>query len=99
MRRPAVTDTKNANYSHFRNDRCEYFPCHKNVDEEEYNCLFCYCPLYTLGDQCGGDFRYLDSGIKDCSGCVIPHGPGGYDYIMKNFPKVNELAKANRKDK
>jgi Zn-finger protein len=86
-------------YSHFANSKCEYFPCHKNVDTEIFNCLFCYCPLYALGDQCGGNFVYLANGIKDCGACVIPHGQGGYEYIVKNFNKVNELAKKNRIDK
>ena len=34
-------------------------PCHKTVGES-FNCLFCYCPLYALGDQCGGNFTYIE---------------------------------------
>ena len=45
-----------ANYDFFQNKECEYFPCHKNADKESFNCLFCYCPLYCLGDKCGGNF-------------------------------------------
>lgn len=81
------------NYSFFSNKDCEYFPCHAEVDKEEFNCLFCFCPLFALGDQCGGGFKYLDNGTKDCSSCMIPHTPGGYDHIMKMWPKLNELAK------
>lgn len=33
-------------YRFFQNKECEYFPCHKTENEEEFNCLFCYCPLY-----------------------------------------------------
>ena len=44
-------------YSYFSNKECEYFPCHKGADPENFNCLFCYCPLYALGDKCGGDLR------------------------------------------
>lgn len=80
-------------YQFFSNKECEYFPCHKTSDPQGFNCLFCYCPLYALGEQCGGNFQYTESGIKDCSNCMIPHAPGGYDYIIKNFPKVAELAK------
>ena len=29
----------------FQNRPCEYFPCHKGIPEEAFNCLFCYCPL------------------------------------------------------
>ena len=36
-------------YSFFSNRECEYFPCHKGADPENFNCLFCYCPLYALG--------------------------------------------------
>ena len=37
------------NYSYFAHKECEYFPCHKGADPENFNCLFCYCPLYALG--------------------------------------------------
>ena len=36
-------------YSYFSHKNCEYFPCHKGADPENFNCLFCYCPLYALG--------------------------------------------------
>ena len=61
-------------YKFYQNRECEYFPCHEGVAGEDFNCLFCYCPLYALGDQCGGSFEYLDNGIKDCSRCVGPTG-------------------------
>lgn len=54
-------------YSHFSHKKCEYYPCHKNADPEHFNCLFCYCPLYALGDDCGGHFSYTEKGLKDCS--------------------------------
>lgn len=81
------------NYKFFQNKKCEYFPCHKTKDEEHFNCLFCYCPLYALGDKCGGNFKYLDGGIKDCSNCLIPHSPKGYDYIISKYSEILELAK------
>ena len=40
----------------FQDRECRFFPCHKGVAEEEFNCLFCYCPLYTLGKKCGGNY-------------------------------------------
>ena len=55
--------------------------------------LFCYCPLYALGDKCGGNFAYVGDGIKDCSGCLVPHGRGSYSYITKKFPELAELAR------
>ena len=80
-------------YKFSRNRKCEFFPCHKGVKEEEFNCLFCYCPLYALGDKCGGNFTYLENGIKDCSNCLIPHRRENYDRIMEKMGAVMELAK------
>lgn len=80
------------NYKFNQHKTCEYFPCHKVKDEESFNCLFCYCPLYPLKDECGGSFKY-SNGIKDCSQCTLPHGPNGYDHIMSKISKVLELGK------
>ena len=82
-----------ANYDFFQNSACEYFPCHRCADRESFSCLFCYCPLYALGDQCGGNFTYTKEGIKDCSGCLIPHRRENYEKIMKKMGAVIELAK------
>lgn len=86
-------EPKRPNYMFINHSKCEFFPCHETEKPEDFNCLFCYCPLYALGDRCGGNFAYIDGGIKDCSNCLIPHSEGGYAYIMKMFPKVAELAK------
>ena len=32
---------QNKHYNFFQNKECEYFPCHKGVKEEDFNCLFC----------------------------------------------------------
>ena len=77
-------------YRYFENRSCEYYPCH---DIEHINCLFCYCPLYALGDQCGGAFVYTENGIKDCSGCLKPHRRENYEKIMEKMPQIIELAK------
>ena len=66
-------------YKFFCNRECEYFPCHPGADPERFNCLFCYCPLYALGERCRGNFRYTDKGIKDCTNCLVPHDPENYD--------------------
>ena len=39
---------ENKHYAYFCNRECEYFPCHKGADPENFNCLFCYCPLYVF---------------------------------------------------
>ena len=80
-------------HSFFTNRCCEYFPCHSGIAEEDFNCLFCFCPLYALGERCGGNFSYTEAGTKDCSACPVPHRRAGYDYILDRFPQVAELAK------
>lgn len=67
----------------FQNRDCEYFPCHKVADPADFNCLFCFCPLYALGENCGGSFTFTKDGVKDCSACLFPHRP-------ENYPRVCE---------
>lgn len=66
------------NYKFFQNKKCEFFPCHKS---RKINCIFCFCPIYLYSD-CGGNYKILKNGIKDCSNCLIPHSKYGYDYII-----------------
>ena len=82
-----------ANYDFFQNKSCEYFPCHKGIEEECFSCLFCYCPLYALGENCGGCFTYTQDGIKDCSGCTRPHRREEYEKILSHMDKIIALAK------
>ncbi len=82
-----------AHYDFFQNKECEYFPCHQGVAPEDFSCLFCYCPLYALGQHCGGQFTYTEGGIKDCSGCTRPHRRENYDKILSQMDKVMALAK------
>ena len=81
------------NYKFFNHKDCEYFPCHKTNDPDNFNCLFCYCPLYALKDKCGGNFRYTDNGIKDCSNCFLPHRRDNYDYIIRKFQDIINITK------
>ena len=76
------------NYSFFQNKDCEFFPCHKinNNRIDNFNCLFCYCPLSPY-IKCGGNYTILENGWKDCSNCVIPHF--NYDYIIKKLRELN----------
>jgi Zn-finger protein len=69
-------------YGFFQNKNCEFFPCHKVKDTQNFNCLFCFCPLYHMED-CGGNYRTLKSGVKDCSKCVLPHY--NYDYVINKI--------------
>ena len=79
------------NYSRYSHTECEFYPCHKF--NGEFNCLFCWCPLYALKDKCGGNFSYNKKGIKDCSNCTIPHSKKGYEYILSKFPMIEEITK------
>ncbi len=82
-----------ANYDFFQHKGCEYFPCHTGADPETFSCLFCYCPLYALGDQCGGSYRYTQDGIKDCSCCLRPHRRENYEAICAKMGAILELAR------
>lgn len=80
-------------YAFFQNRECEFFPCHKGADPENFNCLFCYCPLYALGKKCGGNCSFTESGIKDCSGCLVPHRRENYGRIVARFGELCEMIK------
>ena len=80
-------------YAFFQNRECEFFPCHKGADAENFNCLFCYCPLYALGKKCGGNCSFTESGIKDCSGCLVPHRRENYGRIVARFGELCEMIK------
>lgn len=80
-----MSKTPEQSFKFFQNKACMYFPCHPNADEETFNCLFCYCPLYFLGDKCKGNYRWIDGvegRIKDCTNCLIPHIPDNYSYMV-----------------
>ena len=83
-------------YKFFNNNKCEYFPCHKTNDLENFNCLFCYCPLYALKNKCGGNFRYTEKGIKDCTNCTLPHKRDNYDYIIGKFQEIVKITKLDK---
>jgi Zn-finger protein len=40
-----------------------------------------------LKDDCGGNYKFTH-GVKDCSGCTIPHGENSYEYIMSKMKDV-----------
>lgn len=74
-------DPNNVNYKGFTNNQCSFYPCHK--PHEEFNCLFCYCPLVFL--ECKGIYTtFVDKhGLtrKDCTNCHLPHH--GYENSWK----------------
>lgn len=69
-------------YRFFENRDCKYFPCHKGLTD--FNCLFCYCPMYSR-KNCPGKPEYKEVRgriIKVCTNCTFPHQPENYDKIM-----------------
>jgi Zn-finger protein len=77
-------------YRFFANKDCKYYPCHEG--QEDFNCLFCYCPFY-LKEKCPGrpEFWQKDGKIiKDCTNCTFPHRPESYDVIINWIKKENE---------
>ena len=89
---------KEQHYTFMQNRACEYFPCHEGVPEEDFNCLFCYCPLYALGEDCGGNCRYTETGIKSCVFCAFPHDRKNYRAVTARFPELAVLAAKKEKN-
>ncbi len=58
--------------------------------------MFCYCPLYMLGTDCGGNFKILDNGVKDCSGCTVCHTPDAQKRIISKFELIRTKERQNR---
>ncbi len=85
-------EVNSENYKFFSHKKCEWFPCHDVEWKDDFNCLFCYCPLYALGEKCGGNPKFLDNGVKDCSQCLLPHKRSGYEHIMNKFEEISKLA-------
>lgn len=77
----------------FSHTECEYFPCHPIDNPRDFNCLFCFCPLYALGERCGGNYSYTVKGVKDCSQCLFPHVRSNYSAIVDRFPEIAEIAR------
>lgn len=84
-------DWHGKHYAFFSNRECEWFPCHENADKDNFSCLFCYCPLYALGDDCGGNFTYTEKGYKDCSGCLVPHRSENYGHMIKKSKQLCDM--------
>lgn len=88
----------NNNYKFFQNRDCEFFPCHKVKDEDKFNCLFCYCPLY-FDESCIGSPEYIVNGrgqkIKDCSSCLVVHRPEMYDKVIAHLCRQDEILRVD----
>lgn len=85
-------------YSYFSHKNCEFFPCHKGADQEDFNCLFCYCPLQHQGINAGGNFHYNEKGFKDCTNCQLPHKRKNYGYVTGKYQELADLMKKVREN-
>lgn len=78
----------------FSNKECEYYPCHKYEEGEEFNCLFCYCPLYKM-EKCLGNPKYIinkkGQTVKSCVECTFPHHPKNYSKVIAYLANQNEV--------
>ncbi len=81
MSKPLKTD----HYKFFQHRECEYFPCHAMKNLDDFNCLFCYCPLYALGKDCGGNYAISEKGVKICTNCFFPHDRHNYDRVIQKL--------------
>ncbi len=90
----APEDHTRKHCSYFVNRKCEYYPCH-DVPEDKFSCLFCYCPLYGV-DDCGGNYRYSEKGIKNCKDCSFPHDSDNYPQVIKKL-KENMYGEAKHR--
>lgn len=73
-------------YAFFQNRACEYFPCHPMGDEENFNCLFCYCPLYALGDPVRGELSVFGVRVQGLQ--RVPVSPPAGE-LRASFGKVS----------
>lgn len=71
-------------YKFFSHKDCEFFPCHGDIPIEDFNCIFCYCPLYPYQD-CGGAYELLENGVKSCEKCSFPHAGKNYDALLSRL--------------
>lgn len=69
------------NYKYFVNKNCEYYPCHRGVDPEEWSCLFCYCPWFW---HCGSKGK---DGIL-CPDCIMPHDRNRWCMIQRGLASI-----------
>lgn len=82
-------------YEFTQNKDCPFFPCHDVEDEENFNCKYCYCPLYFLED-CGSNYKILDNGVKDCSDCTFPHYADMVEVVGEYIEEYAENERWNR---
>lgn len=75
-------------WKYFVNKECEFFPCHKGADSDNFSCLQCYCPIYW---HCG-----TRKGGLDCKDCMFPHDPKMHDSLMESIKNIHKREITNK---
>lgn len=66
------------------NKKCDYYPCHKNLED----CSLCYCLVYPCKIKETGGKWIKNKKIWDCSNCVIIHRKSFIDFVKKVLLKT-----------
>lgn len=66
-------------HSFFQNIECEYFPCHKLIEKKDFNCLFCFCPLFNT-IECENE--------NHCDSCIYPHKRNNYIKVINKLKRL-----------
>ena len=86
-------------FAFYTNKECEYYPCHPVPEGTSSTACSATARFYMLGRKCGGNFTYLESGVKDCSKCLVPHRRENYGFIADSFQKIaGEMAEREKKE-
>lgn len=89
---------KNVNIPFFSTKNVNFFPVIKQSIPKISTAYSVIVPSMALGSHCGGNFRWLENGIKDCSRCLLPHARSSYSYVTQKFSEISKLAMKNRQD-
>ena len=87
---------KKSDFNFYQNTDCRYFPCHGkepgtgSVPVEDFNCLFCYCPLMHV-PNCGGNYTIMENGFKDCMKCTRNHDKDSWKFVISRLRDIMEV--------
>ncbi len=91
--KPIWVDRPGNHHKVITNHKCEYYPCHEIDEDIQFNCLFCFCPLYFI--PCPGNYKRLPNGLKDCMDCTLPHEGEASWHLMLEWIDKEHMRKSN----
>ena len=80
-------------YKYFKNTDCKYFPCHKGLSDD-FNCLFCYCPMYSM-PNCPGSKTYIEKNGKKIKVCGVVKDETGEPVIGATVMEKGKIGRAH----